>query len=143
MPWQQRAFTKLLGLRYTIRYKKGTENTTADALSRSKPTATLFTVTSCQPSWLDDVLSSYNCNPQAQKLLEQLAIREDPKGRFTLQNGILRFRGRIWLGGSTAIQQKIISAFHGRLMGGHSGFPVTYRRIRRLFAWPKMKAQIL
>lgn len=27
-------------------------------------------------------------------------------------------------------------------MGGHSGFPVTYHRIRRLFAWPKMKDTI-
>lgn len=26
-------------------------------------------------------------------------------------------------------------------MGGHLGFPVTYRRLRRLFAWPKMKEQ--
>ena len=66
----------------------------------------LLAITSCQPSWLKDVMASYNCNPQAQKFLEQLAIREDPKGRFTLQNDILRFRGRIWLGGSTAIQQK-------------------------------------
>lgn len=27
-------------------------------------------------------------------------------------------------------------------MGRHSGFPVTYRRVRRLFAWPKMKDTI-
>jgi hypothetical protein len=28
------------------------------------------------------------------------------------------------------------------VVGGHSGFPVTYQRIRRLFAWPKMKDSI-
>lgn len=142
-PWQQKAFTKLLGLRYRIRYKKGIENAGADALSRAKPSDTLFSTTSCNPAWLEDVTNSYHNNDQASRLLSQLAIREDPKGRFTLRQGIIYFRGRIWLGGSTHIQQRIISVFHDSPIGGHSGFPVTYRRIRRLFAWPKMKLQIL
>uniref|UniRef100_A0A8I6Z4Y9 Reverse transcriptase RNase H-like domain-containing protein n=1 Tax=Hordeum vulgare subsp. vulgare TaxID=112509 RepID=A0A8I6Z4Y9_HORVV len=36
-PWQQKDFTKLLGLRYRIRYKKRVENHGADALSRGRP----------------------------------------------------------------------------------------------------------
>lgn len=141
-PWQQRAFTKLLGLRYVIRYKKGADNNAADALSRAVPRKLIAAITSCQPAWLDDLIASYNSNPQTKKLLEQLAIREDPKGRFKQHQGILRFRDRIWLGGSTKMQQKIISAFHDSALGGHSGFPVTYARVRRLFAWPKMKTHI-
>lgn len=142
-PWQQHAFTKLLGLQYRIVYKKGAENGGADALSRLPRAETMFGISSCQPAWLEDVLTSYNSNPQAQKLLEQLAIRPDPKGRFSLTQGIIRFRERIWLGGSTALQQQIIAAFHDSPVGGHSGFPATYKRVRRLFAWPKMKIHIL
>lgn len=92
-PWQQRAFTKLLGLQYRITYKKGVDNRATDALSRVTPLETAMVVTSVQPAWLDDILASYNANPQAQRLLEQLAIRPDPKGRFSLVQGILRFRG--------------------------------------------------
>lgn len=33
-PWQQKVFSKLLGLSYKIIYRKGTENRAADALSR-------------------------------------------------------------------------------------------------------------
>ena len=94
-PWQQKAFTKLLGLQYKIRYKKGSENTAADALSRANSSEILSAVTICQPAWLEDISNSYNSNPQAQRLLEQLAERPDPKGRFTLTEGLLRFRGRI------------------------------------------------
>lgn len=137
-PWQQKAFTKLLDLRY----RKGVENGGADALSRHVQTEQVTAISVCQPTWFEDVLTSYLNNPQALKLLEPLAIRPDPKGRFTLDHGLLRFRGRIWLGGGTAIQQKIVSAFHDSPMGGHSGFLATYSRIRRLFAWPKMKHHV-
>ena len=141
-PWQQRAFTKLLGLQYRIVYNKGSENGAADALSRLPKTETLFGISTCQPAWMENVLASYNYNPHTQKLLEQLAIRPDPKKRFTLAQGIIRFRERIWLGGSTELQQKIMAAFHDSPVGGHSGFPVTYKAICRLFAWPKMKTHI-
>lgn len=57
-PWQQKAFTKLLGLHYRIRYKKGIENVGADALSRANPSETLATITSCQPAWLKDVTAA-------------------------------------------------------------------------------------
>uniref|UniRef100_A0A453RBY7 Integrase catalytic domain-containing protein n=1 Tax=Aegilops tauschii subsp. strangulata TaxID=200361 RepID=A0A453RBY7_AEGTS len=141
-PWQQKAFTKLLGLHYCIKYRKGVDNSAANSLSRSNPEEILYIVTSCRPAWLEDVLASYNSNPHAQKLLEQLALREDPKKRFSLHQGLLRFRDLIWLGGSTELHQKIIAAFHDSPLGGHSGFPVTYKRIHRLFAWPKMKVHI-
>lgn len=82
-PWQQRAFTKLLGLQYKIIYKKGSENSAADTLSCLQQTEQVWGISSCQPSWLDDIVASYNSNPQAQRLLEQLTIRPDPKGRDT------------------------------------------------------------
>lgn len=132
----------MLGLQYKIRYKKGSENTAADALSRANPSVILSAITVCQPAWLEDIVNSYSSNPQAQRLLEQLVVRPDEKGRFSLQQGVIRFRGRIWLGGSTALQQQIICAFHDSSLGGHSGFPVTYRKVRRLFAWPKMKSHV-
>jgi hypothetical protein len=70
-------------------------------------------------------------------------VKEDSKGRFTLQNGVLWFCGRIWLGGSTTLQQKIMAAFHHSPLGGHSRFPATFQRIRRLFTWPIMKMHVL
>lgn len=33
-------------------------------------------------------------------------------------------------------------ALHDSAIGGHSGFPATYSRIKLLFAWPGMKSQI-
>jgi hypothetical protein len=141
--WQQKAFTKLLGLRYRICYRKGPENRAADALSRRTHSTgvDLNVITECQPSWLEDVRHSYHKNAHATNWITKLQQGPDSKGRFALRDGILYFRGRIWLGGSTELQQAILQAFHASTVGGHSGFPATYARLRRLFAWPKMKAQ--
>jgi hypothetical protein len=100
------------------------------------------TVTECKPAWVDDIRASYATNQQASQLITKLQSAPDTKQCFTLQDGMLYFRGRIWLSGSVQLQQQIMQAFHSSTLGGHSGFPVTYTRIRRLFAWPKMKAHI-
>lgn len=143
-PWQQKAFTKLLGLRYKILYRKGTENSAADSLSRlpAPITAKLSAISMCQPVWLDEVKASYANNMQAQKIIQMLTQNSDPKKRFIMREGIIYFRDRIWLAGAAQVQLKILRAFHDSSIGGHSGFPVTYRRVRALFAWPKMKQQI-
>lgn len=51
-------------------------------------------------------------------------------------------RGRISIGCNNNLQQQIIQSFHDSLMGGHSGFPVTYARVRKLFAWKGLKSAV-
>lgn len=47
-PWQQKVFTKLIGLQYKIVYGKRADNGAADALS-CYPVAHLSAVSVCQP----------------------------------------------------------------------------------------------
>jgi hypothetical protein len=66
MPWQQKVFTKLLGLQFSIRYKKGTTNRAADALSRRPALeASLCAISQLHPAWLADVVAAYDSDPQA------------------------------------------------------------------------------
>jgi hypothetical protein len=141
--WQKKALTKLMGLQYTVQYKKGIHNGAADALSRKPPdSSTLFAISTLKPAWLSSVADSYATDDHAQHLLQKLAL--DPKSvdAYTIDQGILRHKGRIYVGADAALQQRLISAFHDSPQGGHSGFPVTYRRISSLFSWPGMKTKI-
>jgi hypothetical protein len=122
-------------------YRKGAENRAADALSRRQDES-LAAISECQPAWQQDVRHSYSHNQHATQWINKLQVAPNPKNKFSLQDGILYFRNRICLDGSTTLQQQILKAFHSSAIGGHSGFPVTYQRIRRLFAWPKMKQHI-
>jgi hypothetical protein len=58
--WQQKVFTKLLGLQYKILYKKGIENGAADALSRRPhESSELYHISSSSPQWLSEIMDGY------------------------------------------------------------------------------------
>lgn len=139
--WQQKALTKLMGLRYQIQYKKGTENNAADALSRRPhDTVELQVVTAVQPAWFSDIAASYQVDQFSQQLLQKLAAAPSSDSKFSLKNGLICTKGCLWVGADAGLHSKIIQAFHDSPLGGHSGFPVTYRRIRQLFRWSHMKS---
>lgn len=132
-----------MGLSYKIIYKKGTENRVADALSRVMPSDTyeLSTISMVKPVWLQYIQSGYHLDPHAMKLLTELSVQPSI-GHYTLQEGLIRYKGRIWIGSNSSLQAKILSSLHNSAMGGHSWFEVTYHRIKTLFAWPKLKQDV-
>jgi hypothetical protein len=142
-PWQHKALTKLLGLQYKIVYKKGVENRVADALSRHihAETEELHIISSCRPIWLESVDMGYKNDEEAAEKLSQLAI-SSPNGNYALHKGLIRYKGRIWIGRNSKLQLDLLHAMHSSPIGGHSGFHATYHHIKHLFAWPRMKNQI-
>jgi hypothetical protein len=116
--WQQKVLTKLLGFNYTVVYKKGADNTDADALSRHPaPPAQILAISTSVSQWLTSVTDAYAVNDQAQQLLQQLAIANGPVGNFTLQQGVIRHKGRIWVTNNPAVQQQIFQAFNESALG--------------------------
>lgn len=131
--WQQKAMTKLMGFQYKILYKKGSTNCAADALSRMDHTeSTLAALSVALPTWLQPLQDSYANNPVAQKLLSSLAL-ETTTGYYSLDQGIIKYKNVIWLGHSVDYQTQVTEQLHSIPIGGHSGFLVTYQRIKKLF----------
>lgn len=76
---QQKGLTKLLGLDYEIQYKKGAENRVADALSIQhenrgtnlpQVTAQVMAISTSVPSWMQEITSSYEGDPQSMDLIK-------------------------------------------------------------------------
>eukprot|EP00267_Zea_mays_P054154 XP_020407373.1 uncharacterized protein LOC103652751 [Zea mays] len=137
-PWQHKVFTKLLGLNYRIQYRSGSDNRAADALSRHS-FAECQAVSVIVPQWLVAVQDSYHQDKQALSLISKLAVDPAAVPNFTLHDGLLRYKERIWVGEDTHLQHRIVEALHSSPLGGHSGIPVTYSRVKKLFAWTKLK----
>lgn len=144
-PWQQMALTKLLGLQYRLVYKKGADNRAADALSRceSPEILQLSALSVCVPTWLDEVTAGYVDDPHTRSLMAQVLLKPASFPQYTVQDGVLRYKGRIWLGANSSLELKVLNALHAGAVGGHSGVQVTYTRLKRLFAWPGLKKSVI
>lgn len=87
---QQKWLAKLMGLDYEISYKKGAENTVADALSRL-PTESkegeLGAITAVQSGWLADLITSYSDDAEAKRIIEGIATKEAAYLHFQFHKG--------------------------------------------------------
>ncbi|XP_026383603.1 uncharacterized protein LOC113279108 [Papaver somniferum] len=113
---QQKWLTKLLGYDYELKYKKGSENL--------------------------EVQESYKDDQVAENLILQLTLQEPKGSDFTYQQGILRYKGRIYIGQGGSLRQKIIYSSHSSSVGGHSWIQATYQRSKLYFFWNGMKSDI-
>jgi hypothetical protein len=58
---------------------------------------------------------------------------------YSLDNGLIRYKTKLWIGNNTAIQTKFLATLHSSALGGHSGTKATYQRLKNHFAWKGMK----
>lgn len=131
---QQKAFIKLLGLQYRILYKKGPNNRAADALSRQAECSTISAISIVIPKWLEIVLEGYTKDEQTKQLLSELSITGSNDKGFTLSDGIIKYKNRIWLGNHVEAHKAVLLALHSSGLGGHSGVTKTYHKVKALFA---------
>ena len=74
-----------------------------------------------QPLWIQDVLNSYTTYAEAQDLLAQLAAHSPNEKGFSLQQGVIRKDGLIWIAHNSALRTKLILALHDSAVGGTQG----------------------
>lgn len=139
---QRKTMAKLVGLQFKFRYRRGSENGAADALSHVGATLNLHALSICQPAWVQEVANSYATDADAQQRLARLAIHSPDDDGFELYKGLIRKQERLWISKNTALRTKIISALHDSAIGGHSGATATYQRIKKLFVWEGLKADV-
>jgi hypothetical protein len=139
---QHSMMVKLMGYNYKIEYKKGIENRATDALSRRPQEYELMSITIVIPLWINDVLSNYDQDTKCKELEEKLRVNPAAVPNFTLTNGILRYKTEIYVGSTSDLRKQLITSFHDSALGGHSGERVIYTKLKALFHWPTMKAEV-
>lgn len=139
---QHKAVLKLMDLNFKIQYKKGPSNLAADALSRISANNTVHAISVSTSSWMDKIQEGYLDNQADKELLSELSVSSPNGTGFSLCNGLIRYKGRVWVGNNSLAQSHILQSLHHSGIGGHSGIHATYHRVKNLFAWPKMKQSV-
>ncbi|XP_066374840.1 uncharacterized protein [Miscanthus floridulus] len=105
---QQKALPKLMDLQYKIQFKKGSTNAAADALSRTPQLHPLLAISISTPTWLERLQQGYNDDADCKQLLVELSLAGSNDKGFSLVDGIIKHKGRIWVGNNTLAQQHIL-----------------------------------
>lgn len=144
---QHKLLLKLLEFDYIVEYKKGKENLVADALSRrdgrsKDEVEESHAIVTVIPDWVEDVKGSYVQDPQYEKVIGSIQNNDGANNSYTIEDELVRHKGRIYVGVGNDIRSKILESFHTSSIGGHSGIRATYHRIKKLFYWPRLKKDV-
>jgi hypothetical protein len=131
-----------LGLNYTVEFKQGRTNKVADALSRVTHSSEILAMSTVIPKWIEQVTTSYEQDNHCSELISKLTIDPQVVQHFTFSNGLLRYKGKLFIGGNGDLQQQLLHSFHNSALGGHSGERATYQRLKLNFHWPRMKQHV-
>jgi hypothetical protein len=71
-----------------------------------------------------------------------LTVQSPNAKGFSLEQGLIKYKGRLFIGSNLALQTKIISSLHDSVVGGHSGVQATYQRIKQLYYWSGLKLAV-
>jgi hypothetical protein len=87
-------------------------------LSRSTSTEELSAISECKLRWLEIIVEGYEKDSETKQLLTELCVTGSNSKGFTLSDGLIRFKGTIWLGNHKEAHQAVMLALHDSGIGG-------------------------
>jgi hypothetical protein len=127
-----------MGYDYEIKYKRGKDNSVADALSRVGTLGELLAFSYPLPHWLEPIRSETQAAPEAQALVNRIQEGE-AIGPWKYKDDLIFFKGRIYLLPGSSLIRPILAEIHD---GTHEGSFKTMKRLKPVFYWPHMKESI-
>lgn len=61
---------------------------------------------------------------------------------YSYTDGILKYKGKIYIGNNADFGAQVINYMHSSSIGGHSGIQGTYQKVQQVFLWPGLREQV-
>ncbi|CAL1380395.1 unnamed protein product [Linum trigynum] len=129
-----------MGYDYELHYRPGPMNKAANALSRVKSEPQVAAVTKPVVQFWDEVKKAVETSLH---MLERrdIAFSVTPDS-YTFLHRLVFHQGRVVLPSATSLTTTVMKEFHDALVGGHSGYERTLRKIRSQLYWPQMTREV-
>jgi hypothetical protein len=127
---------KLLGFDFTVKYKSGSTNTVADALScRDTEEGALLAISTLRFDLIGRLRHAHAMDPTLVAIHDEVRVgtRAAP---WTLVDDMVAYGGRLYIPPTSPLLQEIMEAVHE---DGHEGVHHTLHRLRRDFHLPNMR----
>lgn len=125
-----------------MEYKQGKENKVADALSRVSHDHSVLAISQGIPAWMEQIVQTYEQDDKCLELPAQLSIDSDFAPNYSLKNGVLKYKNKLYVGSNGELRTQLIQNFHKSVFGGHSGEKATLNRLKLVFHWPQMQKDV-
>lgn len=140
-PQYQQWLTKLLGYDFEILYQPGLNNKAADALSRRPDTKEMMIITT--PTLIDVVIVQKEVHEdELQAVVQKLLTDPSSVKKYSLEQGKLLYKGWLVLSSKSTFVPALLTTFHDSVLGGHSRFLRTYKRLVGELYWKGMKDSV-
>nr|GEW55164.1 hypothetical protein [Tanacetum cinerariifolium] len=138
-PTQMKWLPKLMEYDYEMVYKKGSDNGTADALSRLENASELLSmfVSSITTDLMQRVKSAWATETAVLYIITTLHLGQPAKKHYCWANDTLLRNGKIVVGQDSNLKTKLLQYFHESTIGGHSRVKVFLDSIYKLHGLPE------
>ena len=141
-PQFQKWLTKLLGYDFEILYQSGLQNKAADSLSQIEKPLELRSMSTTGIVNMEVVEMEVELDEDLKGIIEELKENPDESSKFQWINGNLLYKKRIVLSKKSSLIPTLLYTFHDSILGGHSRFLRTYKRMCGELYWKGMKADV-
>ena len=137
-PAQQQWVLRTMGYDFEVVYRKGTNNTVADTLSR-RPIGEFQAIFVIHTDLFDRIQATWTSYPYLVQLIDQLQQGTKQSTKFSWQHQQLRRKGKLVVGNDTTFKLDLLRYFHSSSTGGHSGVHSTMARLSAVVYWKGLK----
>ncbi|KAL0540119.1 hypothetical protein IC582_024349 [Cucumis melo] len=142
-PQYQKWVSKLLGYSFEVVYKPGLENKATDALSRKPRDIQLNAISAPYLVDLRVIKEEVEKDEKLKKVIANLREEgEAQASKFTLKYSHLHYKNRLVISKTSSLIPVMLNTFHDSVVGGHSEFLRTYKRLASELYWEGMKSDV-
>lgn len=91
---------------------------------------------------LETIQQEVDQDPKLQKMIEEMTLDPLMHPKFSIDKGKLLYKNRVVISSKSTLIPTILHTYHDFVMGGHSGYLRTYKRLTWELYWKNMKKDV-